>query len=106
MDTHTFSQDGGDAGGFPIAYEHEDPVSLELFRDLLHRCLSIEDDVRFWDYLEKGIHTIERDMTPEAIARFEYAADYVLVFHGMPGWTSMKHRQGANGTATPAFGTA
>src|SRR5690606_13594259 len=106
MDTHTFSQDGGDAGGFPIAYEHEGPVSLELFRDLLHRCLSIEYHVRFWDYLEKGIHTIERDMTPEAIARFEYAADYVLVFHGMPGWTSMKHRQGANGTATPAFGTA
>jgi hypothetical protein len=62
--------------------------------------------VRFWDYLEKGIRTIERDMTPEVIARFEYAADYVLAFHGMPGWTSMKHRQGASGPATPCFGTA
>lgn len=106
MDTHAFSRDGGDSAGFPIAYEHEDPVSLELFRDLLHRCLSIDDDVRFWNYLEQGILTIERGMSPEAVARFEYAADYVLVFHGMPSWTSMKRRDGACGTAAASFGTA
>ncbi len=101
MDTHTFSRNGGDAGIFPIAYEDEDPVSLELFRDLLHRALSIDDDVRFWNYLEQGIRTIERDMAPDAIARFEYAADYELVFHGMPSWTSMKQRNGAPAAAVP-----
>ena len=115
MDTHTFSRDGGDTGLFPIAYEDEDPVSLELFRDLLHRALSIDDDTRFWNYLEQGIAAIERGMTPESIARFEYAADYVLVFHGMPSWTSMKHRNGPAAAApsrppavAPAlsFGTA
>ncbi len=111
MDTYSLSRNSGDTGMFPIAYEEEDPASLELFRDLLHRSLSIEDDTRFWDYLEQGIRTIERDMSPEAVARFEYAADYVLVFHGMPSWTSMKHRNGNPATvpgveAQPAFGTA
>ncbi len=111
MDTYSLSRNSGDTGMFPIAYEEEDPTSLELFRDLLHRSLSIEDDTRFWDYLEQGIRTIERGMSAEAIARFEYAADYVLVFHGMPSWTSMKHRNGAPAAvagvdAQPVFGTA
>lgn len=111
MDTHTYSRNGDDAGQFPIAYEDEDPVSLELFRDLLHRALSIDDDTRFWNYLEQGIRSIERGMTPAAIARFEYAADYELVFHGMPSWTSMKHRNGTPANVKPAtaaisYGTA
>lgn len=111
MDTYSISRNSGDSGMFPIAYEDEDPGSLELFRDLLHRSLSIEDDARFWDFLELGIRTIERGMSPEAVARFEYAADYELVFHGMPSWTSMKHRNGNPATvagvaAPPAWGIA
>lgn len=103
MDTHAYSPPIGNGDVFPIAYEDEDPASIQLFRDLLHRCLSIDDDTRFWNALEQGIRSIERGMSPEHIARFEYAADYVLVFHGMPSWTSMKHR---NGVSVPALRNA
>lgn len=91
MDTHSFSGGGRDAAVFPLIGD-ADHESLQTFRDLLHRCLPIDDDIRFWDCLGRGIATIERDMTPEAITRFEYAVDHELLLHGMAGWTAKRSR--------------
>ncbi|HLT44016.1 MAG TPA: hypothetical protein VK000_05070 [Luteimonas sp.] len=91
MDTHSFSGGGRDAAVFsPIGdADHE---SLQTFRDLLHRCLPIDDDARFWECLGRGIAAIERGMAPEAITRFEYAIDHELLLHGLDGWTAKRPR--------------
>lgn len=91
MDTHSFSGGGRDAAVFSLIGD-ADHASLQAFRDLLHRCLSIDDDARFWDSLGQGIATIERGMTPEAVTHFEYAVDHELLLHGMEGWTAKQRK--------------
>lgn len=92
MDTHSLSGGGRDAAVFSLIGDADDE-SLRKFRDLLHRCLPIDDDARFWDCLGQGIAAIERGMTHEAVTRFEYAVDHELLLHGVDGWTAMKRRR-------------